>query len=291
MKIFKSLNGNDYTVSPFRSYTNQRYEIISGSTSNPEEVTVDRADNPPDSWMTDGTLGFVNETSQIPSYTLFKSIQHLFYSSASLSRIPYGTFDIQSVTGYTPSGSCFVVNISQYAYGERVVPGTFRLDVDGSATDIIDVESSIPGLGLLYASGSNTVLGNIFYNQGLAVIKENKSATSGSVHSTSGVGIKQNSITTITFNSQITIYQHRIVCKANQGEFNYSLSNPSMDDQSQNGSVVRELFDSGSLRPYVTSIGLYNENNELLVVAKLATPIKRTKFTDQTFIVQFDSIK
>jgi hypothetical protein len=42
-------------------------------------------------------------------------------------------------------------------------------------------------------------------------------------------------------------------------------------------------------RPYATTIGLYNENNQLLVVGKLATPYPIPANTDITFIVKWDS--
>ena len=46
---------------------------------------------------------------------------------------------------------------------------------------------------------------------------------------------------------------------------------------------------SSAFKPYVTTIGLYNENNELLVVGKLASPIRMSNETDTTFVVRWDS--
>ena len=53
-----------------------------------------------------------------------------------------------------------------------------------------------------------------------------------------------------------------------------------------------ELSDitTGSLwKPYVTTIGLFNENNELLVVGKLGQPIRMSDETDTTFILRWDT--
>jgi hypothetical protein len=41
--------------------------------------------------------------------------------------------------------------------------------------------------------------------------------------------------------------------------------------------------------PYITSIGFYNSDNDLLAVAKLSNPVKRTLDVAQTFIVKFDT--
>jgi len=46
---------------------------------------------------------------------------------------------------------------------------------------------------------------------------------------------------------------------------------------------------SQSLYPYVTSIGLYNQDHELVAVAKLSNPIQRTDYSTQTFVVKFDT--
>ena len=43
-----------------------------------------------------------------------------------------------------------------------------------------------------------------------------------------------------------------------------------------------------SWKPYVTQIGLYDEFNDLLAVAKLAQPIKLSDEIDTTFVVRFD---
>jgi hypothetical protein len=49
-------------------------------------------------------------------------------------------------------------------------------------------------------------------------------------------------------------------------------------------------FATGStFQPYITTIGLYNDNNDLLMVAKLGKPIALSSDTDMTFIVRYDT--
>jgi hypothetical protein len=45
---------------------------------------------------------------------------------------------------------------------------------------------------------------------------------------------------------------------------------------------------SGYFTPYTTQIGLYNDNNELLAVAKFGKPIMMSPDTDMTFVVKYD---
>ena len=42
--------------------------------------------------------------------------------------------------------------------------------------------------------------------------------------------------------------------------------------------------------PYITTVGLYNDYNQLLAVAKLSQPIKKSSIIQQTIIIQFDYV-
>jgi hypothetical protein len=53
--------------------------------------------------------------------------------------------------------------------------------------------------------------------------------------------------------------------------------------------TLADNITGSSFHPYATTIGLYNEANQLLVVGKLATPYPIPANTDITFIVRWDS--
>ena len=42
-------------------------------------------------------------------------------------------------------------------------------------------------------------------------------------------------------------------------------------------------------KPYVTTVGLYDDDYNLLVVGKLGQPIKASSETDTTFVIRFDT--
>ena len=48
------------------------------------------------------------------------------------------------------------------------------------------------------------------------------------------------------------------------------------------------IIDSPDFMPYVTTIGLYNENQELIMVAKLGQPVQLNPFTDTNFIIRLE---
>jgi hypothetical protein len=53
--------------------------------------------------------------------------------------------------------------------------------------------------------------------------------------------------------------------------------------------AVKYFVTSSYFVPYVTTIGLYNDQYELLAVAKVSEPIQRTFDVTQTFTVRFDT--
>ena len=54
------------------------------------------------------------------------------------------------------------------------------------------------------------------------------------------------------------------------------------------GEVRKGLFISGTLKPYITTIGLYNDQSQLVAVGKLAQPIQKRDDIDMNFIVRWD---
>jgi hypothetical protein len=54
------------------------------------------------------------------------------------------------------------------------------------------------------------------------------------------------------------------------------------------GSYIDAITGS-DFQPYATTIGLYNDRDELLVVGKFSKPIPIPKNTDMTFVVRWDS--
>ena len=88
------------------------------------------------------------------------------------------------------------------------------------------------------------------------------------------------------FKSEITLFQNQYKCQVNENEFNYS-QNPTVKSNDYgeiNPDLLREDFD-----PYATTIGLYNNSNELILVGKIHTPVRIPKNNDVTFIIRYDS--
>lgn len=74
-------------------------------------------------------------------------------------------------------------------------------------------------------------------------------------------------------------------CRAFNNEFNYS-SNPTYLENSQ--IIVKEGDPMAQPVSYITTVGLYDDNNQLLAVAKLSEPIKKTPDTELIARVRLD---
>jgi hypothetical protein len=272
VSVLKSLKGRDYSVVPFKAYQSQSYSYTSGSSANDEQVEIDLAEQPPPNWTLelatgDDIPGFKNDSGR-ESYPLFSGLLRSFYSPSS---------SVTLNTNYYPSSSCFVVGVGSNAFGERIHPGTFKLSLGGNT--ITD-----NGAGKLFFGVSH--VGNIFYEMGVGVIKRDEAGPSGI--SSDGMFFEGGDTATISFNSTLTIYEHTAVCKVEPFEFNWTWNPSTISGSSYISSLYREMT-SGSLTPYVTSIGLYNEQNELMATAKLSRAMPRSKLSTQTFVVKFDT--
>jgi len=92
--------------------------------------------------------------------------------------------------------------------------------------------------------------------------------------------ISSSAAATFTLNSQESVTSDFIFVRPRSSEFNYS-ENPSFIS----GSTGEVLYSSFINNPqvYITTVGLYNDNNELLAVAKLSRPLLKD-FTKEALI-------
>lgn len=95
----------------------------------------------------------------------------------------------------------------------------------------------------------------------------------------------RNRITNISFNNTTELNSTVYFCRANHNEFNYS-SNPTY----LTGSKIRVKDNDIMVPPrsYVTTVGLYSADNELLAVAKLSEPLRKDPTNELTLRVRLD---
>ena len=99
----------------------------------------------------------------------------------------------------------------------------------------------------------------------------------------------RNTIDNIEFNNTTELNSTIYFCRANNTEFNYS-ANPTYLSTSGGPSeiVVKDATAANDPISYITSVGLYSPDNELLAVAKVSEPLRKDPSNELTLRVRLD---
>ena len=162
-----------------------------------------------------------------------------------------------------------VISIPVRLFGDYIRPNSFTFTAE-SGSLIDDGEGNI-------LSGS-TIIGNIFYPHGLITITSASSDVITNFITSSNV--------TCSFSSSYKIFETQYKCTIRENEFNLSL-NPSTISGSTEGTPY-DFINESYFSPYVTTIGLYDEQQNLLAVGKLAQPLPSSPTTDTTILINLD---
>jgi hypothetical protein len=145
-----------------------------------------------------------------------------------------------------------------------------------------------------HAVNSN-VIGNVFYDHGIINISDTRpkykdlskniaswNTISGSQPGGPGAFNKFN----LWYKSTQPIEEVEVLCRIREDEFTFT-SNPTIleDYRSQK---VAGFVTSSYFKPYITTIGLYNDSGSLVATGKLASPISKILDADLNFLVRFD---
>ena len=191
---------------------------------------------------------------------------------------------------------------------------------DLGASTSYKVNSPAGDYGILYATGSamNTSsthkitnsAGDVYWNAGLIFYQAGIVVLTGSIFGTqlqhpvdSIDGTHPGIIASITgsnidslsnglrhrmynmqFNNTTELNSTVYFCRVNHNEFNYS-SNPTYVSGSRIQVKTQATDEPVS---YITTVGLYNDNNELLATAKLSEPLKKSASSEYTIRARLD---
>lgn len=187
-------------------------------------------------------------------------------TTSDLSDIPYNKHGIifgSSDTNTTSSGDYMLSEIRLYDYG---------LPSNQVATLASPDQSSI----------QSQVVGNVFYKRGMIVISP--------INPSFLLATDPTSTWTLKYRNTHTIYQWETIVRIPKGSFNVS-QNPTALQNPYTDLLKNEFTGSNpnvDLFPMCTSIGLYNDQKELMVVGKLSQPLKMRNDTDMNIIIKFD---
>ena len=322
MGAFKSLTSQDVIVVPF--VVNKSFSFVGSASLKEDNVFIERltGKNITGSFeigteLTTGTTASNGYSSSYFQRDIYNSVKQLYYTNYISNPISgsyivtdlngnivednintnvYSRFDNYLQTTLSGSRSfptqsnaqIGIISIPSQLYGDYINPGSFRYRYRVSAgnyTTLIDDAE-----GRLIISGSGLNVGIITYQHGIIVYTFN-----GTIPAT----LLTAADVTCSFQSSRLIYETQYKCTIRENEFNYSqnpslisgsnITNPLLSSSSLNRSGQMYDFVTGSsFAPYVTTVGLYNENQELLAVAKLSQPLPTSRTTDTSILINLD---
>jgi len=89
----------------------------------------------------------------------------------------------------------------------------------------------------------------------------------------------------LKWKSNLPIYTHNFHCRLKTHEFNFTLNKTALE--TSDGQIAN-LISGSSFAPYFTTVGLYNDSNELVAVGKLGSATPKSRETDMSVIVKLD---
>ena len=182
------------------------------------------------------------------------------------------------------------VSIPQSQFGDRIKRSSFTLTDDSTSATIKIIDD---GNGNLYApnasvsqsvsalSSSDNYVGNIFYDVGIFAITETSSYDGTNNYSdvTSGTY-------TVTYKGARDISTHEWSCDVVPNEMNLT-ENITIFKPGGAGDLKDNL--TSSLFPtYITEVGLYDDERNLMGLARLSKPIPKSTIIPMRFYVRMD---
>ena len=233
-------------------------------------------------------------TTSTPLSAAFRNISNYFFSSSAANRIPVSQNNVAT------TGISRVITIGRTTVDDAIlsgsVTGTFSFGTQANKVIIDQPEQSISGAvgrkgDLVEKADTTNVVGTVFYDTGTMVFHggDYSRDTNFLIDSASGFVFGPGAtagnvaINNLSFISLNMLKRSVFFTRAFNQEFNYS-NNPTAIANASLGSISSNL--TGNPTSFITTIGLYSDDNELLAVAKTAPPVKKDFDTEKVFAVR-----
>jgi hypothetical protein len=305
------LNIKNYVHGMFQSVYD--YPYLSSSANHIFDITAGFSSN---SLLSGSTASSVQRAKKINMYNMLAQTHVGFGDNGQILE-----FDQDGdLTGGAKIKEAIFVNLTRLITKDEIKKGTFQAtflvggDVhapttpltvyDASATEYL-VNSPVGEYTVLHTAsgGTGTPVGLLYYQAKLLVLTasifdgntpdyfgdgaSSYSTITGSLVSASISGNcdgLRNRFQNMQFNNTTELNSTIYFCRANHNEFNFS-SNPTYLSSSQ---IVVKSIARENPCSFITSVGLYSPDNELLAVAKLSEPLKKDPANEFTLRVRLD---
>ena len=265
-------------------------------------------------------INMYNQFSQVLlGYTGSTNTVRMFEMDLSLDEAGSGP---SGFAGTTVAKDAIFLNLSRLITKDQIKKGTFSITVGygtwqnpwGAQRVLTDVSASDTGgtantfggdYGVLFDTGSNP-RGLVFYEAGIVVLSGSAFQTKASgsaqfyAHPKYGFLTYPQAMITASISGACDAIRHRIgnisfnntteinstiyFCRVPHNKYNHS-GNPTYLSASQ---IRVKNVNTDTPIAYITTIGLYNQANELLAVAKLSEPLRKDPSNEMTLRVRLD---
>ena len=283
-----------YTASGYSEYYLDIYNLTPGSTSASVQFSIQYGN------LNGGGSAPINPqvAGYSPSRIIYGQYRNLIFGDESGSL---------KIDGVNISNNIYVINVARSRYKESLFPGSLNLKLSGSSglrqlTDdsttttqtrflgenryynIISGSSGSPYI----ASASSSYYGIILPDIDVIILDPDllvgymTAPLSASSNRTDAATYLYNSLIlggSFQLQSSETISSRYFFTRIKNSEFNYT-TNPSIIDS--NGNILYNTLINNP-QTFITTVGMYNDNNELLAVAKLSKPLTKD-FTKEALI-------
>jgi len=206
-----------------------------------------------------------------------------------------------------PQTAAFLVN--GYVTSGYVTNG--GIPILSGTTDVIFLDDAE---GNIYLSGSTPryIIGDIIYPHGMVIITDDlysrffqtiQTPVSSKPLGNFPAPLSWTS-TTMSFDSSHPIFTHNYHCKIRESECNFTYNPTALSSSIQttynnagdvynisgsvNNGMLKNNVTGSSFQPYITTVGLYNDANQLIAVGKMTRPVPKSANTEMTIIVKID---
>ena len=309
-------NIKNYTHGQFQSVFD--YPYLSSSANHIFDITIGYDES---SALSESTALSTQQSKKINMYNQFSQVLLGYTGSTNQVRKFELDLDLDESSGTVMKEAVFL-NFSRLITKDQIKKGTFSITLgtaswnadgaapfelvktltDSSSTATAGTTNTLGGdYGLLKENGSGVTRGIVFYQAGVVALSTSSWAsipdflsesnekytiedTFVSQSLTSSCDAFRHRVQNITFNNATEINSAIYFCRVPHNKYNHS-TNPTY----LSSSTIRvKSVNTDTPIAYITTIGLYSSNNELLAVAKLSEPLKKEPTNELTLRVRLD---
>lgn len=258
--------------------TENAYEINSLSVAKSNNIAANVIEASGTSYLNNSQIS----PTTISSSAAFRNISNVFFSSTAEGSVPV-SHDENSTTDILR-----FIQLGRTLLDDGLVEGTITATVAfGNNIDNVYIDqpesSSTGSFGrkgrLISQALTSNIVGSVYYDYGALVFNGGsvdpnflKESVSGFEWIVGGATADKIVLQNVSFKTKTVTKRASVFCRAFNKEFNYT-NNPTSISDNVLGTITSSLTSNPT--SFITTVGLYNDDNEMIAVAKTSPPIRK----------------